>query len=38
MIMGKLKKLQWSIENLVMILIKYLEMNQILALDKPIRS
>ena len=28
----------WNIENLVIITIKHLEMSQILALKKPIRS
>ena len=27
------KKMQWNIENIVMITIKYLQMNQILALN-----
>ena len=27
--------MQWNIKNIVIILIKYLQMNQILALDNP---
>ena len=29
------KKMKWKIENIVLITIKYLQMNQILALNNP---
>ena len=31
----QIKKMQWNIENIVMITIKYLQINQILALNNP---
>ena len=33
-----IKKMLWNIENIVMMLIKHLEMNQIFSLNKPTRS
>ena len=30
--------MQWNIENIVMITIKHLQMNQILALNNPLKS